>query len=350
MKSNHSWTSVLHHTNYGGCEKLALGFLEEIKSDLVVFHERSEIINSIFLKISNQKWFINRISIRKPSSILQAKALLKREIVEDRRFILWHGRYSLLASVLTLYQRNAKFLVHIGTNVDEVTLTERISMKILNRLFRNQIKFICVTKFNKETFLAKFPYFEDRTYVIPNGISPSKLDDQETFSDFKYVMISRFDNSKYQELIIKALKTESFEEKVLFIGDGENLLKCKRICESSGRADQFKFTGNLNEPFNVLNRNQLFIFAANEREGFGLVIYEAISSGLRVIASDIPAVRQIINDERFLFSNDQESLLKAINYANSNVSAHSNYMESLSSRIATEYSLPSMHQKYLELW
>ncbi len=350
MKSNHRWTSVLHHTNYGGCEKLALGFLKEIQSDLVVFHERSEVINSIFHKIANQRLFTNRISIRRPSSILQARALLKREKDDERRFILWHGRYSLLASVLTLYQRNAKFLVHIGTNVDKVSVTERISMKILNRLFRNQLKFICVSKFNRETFLAKFPYFEDRTYVIPNGISPSKLDDQEIFLDYKYVMISRFDNSKYQELIINAFITESFKEKVLFIGDGENLLKCKRISETSGYVDQFKFTGNLEEPFNVLNRNQLFIFAAHEREGFGLVIYEAISSGLRVIASDIPAVREIINDERFLFSNDQESLLKTINYANSNVSAHSDYMDSLNSIISTEYSLRSMHQKYIELW
>jgi glycosyltransferase involved in cell wall biosynthesis len=350
MKSNHRWTSVLHHTNYGGCEKLALGFLKEIKSDLIVFHERSEVVNPMFNKISNQKWFTNRVSIRNLSSILQARALVKPEIYEDRRFILWHGRYSLLASVLILYQRNAKFLVHIGTNVDEVTVTERISMKILNRLFRKQIKFICVSAFNRETFLAKFPYFENRTYVIPNGISPSKLDNQGTFSDFKYAMISRFDNSKYQDLIIKAFITGSVKEKVLFIGDGENLLKCKRICESSGNAEQFKFTGNLDEPFSVLNRNQLFVFAADEREGFGLVIYEAISSGLRVIASDIPAVRQIIKDERFLFSNDQESLLKAINYAQTNERAHSYYMDSLNLKITTEYSLPFMHQRYLELW
>jgi len=350
MKSNLRWTSVLHHTNYGGCEKLALDFLKEIKSDLVVFHERTEIINPMFEKISNQKWFTSRISIRNPLSIVQARALIEREIHEDRRFILWHGRYSLLATVLTLYQRNAKFLVHIGTNVNEVSITERISMKLLNRFFRKQIKFICVSAFNRETFLAKFPFFESRTYVIPNGISPSKLDDQESFSDFKYVMISRFDNSKYQDLIIQALISGSVKEKVLFIGDGENSLKCKRICESSGHADQFKFVGNLDKPFEVLNRRHLFIFAANEREGFGLVIYEAIASGLRVIASDIPAVRQIIKDKRFLFTNNQESLLEAIKFAQTNEDAHFNYMDSLKSKLATEYSLVCMHQRYLELW
>jgi len=350
MKSNHRWTSVLHHTNYGGCEKLALGFLKEIKSDLIVFHERSEIVNPMFNKISNRKCFTNRVSIRIPSSIFKARALVKLEICEDRRFILWHGRYSLFASILILYQRNAKFLVHIGTNVDEVKVTERISMKILNRLLRKQIKFICVSAFNKETFLAKFPYFDNRTYVIPNGISPSQLDNQGTFSDFKYAMISRFDNSKYQDLIIKAFINGSVKEKVLFIGDGENLMKCRRICEDSGHSQQFKFTGNLDEPFRVLNRDHLFIFAADEREGFGLVIYEAILSGLRVIASDIPAVRQVIKDERFLFSNNQESLLKVIKFAQVNEQAHFDYMDSLNSRITTEYSLPLMHQRYLELW
>jgi glycosyltransferase involved in cell wall biosynthesis len=110
-----------------------------------------------------------------------------------------------------------------------------------------------VSAFNRETFLAKFPYFENRTYVIPNGISPSKLDNQGTFSDFKYAMISRVDNSKYQDLIIKAFITGSVKEKVLFIGDGENLLKSLSNYSSNDKSDNFN--PNHGFPIEVRKKN-----------------------------------------------------------------------------------------------
>lgn len=345
-----NWTSVLHHTNFGGCEKLALGFLENVESNLIVFQLQSDIINKQFAKIPNAKKFARKISIREPFSIYRARKSIPFEKKGKQIFILWHGRFSLLATIFVLYKRNARFLVHIGTNVENVKMSERLSMRLIRSFLKNQIKFVCVSINNRETFLEEFPFFKTNTFVIANGIAPSKMAVSKTYSEFEFAMVSRFDDSKFQELIIRTLDQRSLGEGIVLIGDGPNLPNCQALSAQLGISSKVKFLGNQPEPFANLDSSQIFIFSADEREGFGLVVYEAIASGLRVIASDIPAVKQIIRDDRFLFTNDIASLSKTINFAKTNVHEHWETMNGIKSEIMKSFSLPVMHSKYLDLW
>ena len=110
------------------------------------------------------------------------------------------------------------------------------------------------------------------------------------------------------------------------------------------------FSGNLREPFSHLNTSQIFIFAANEREGFGLVLYEAILRGMRVIASDISASRIIIQNEDFLFQNEESSLSRCIDFSLLHVDYHASYMLKLRHTILEKYSVEEMHRRYLNIW
>ena len=110
------------------------------------------------------------------------------------------------------------------------------------------------------------------------------------------------------------------------------------------------FSGNLREPFSFLNTAQIFIFAADEREGFGLVLYEAILRGMRVIASDISASRSIIKNQDFLFRNEESSLSRCLDFALHNVDYHANYMLELRDSILQNYSVEEMHTRYLNIW
>ncbi len=349
MKLKRDYTSVLHHTNFGGCEKLALGFMRYVSSALIVFHDESEIIDTNLFGISKSTKFAGRISIRKPSTIIKSRFLFRQRYKADETFILWHGRYSLLASILSLNRKESRFLIHIGTNVEKVRILEKLSMLILFAFFRNRVFFVCVSSFVESTFLQSFAFFKNNTVVIPNGISAEKLDSGNSNSDHEFAMVSRFDNSKFQDLIIRTLVSRGKGEKALFIGDGEDLEKCRLIAQSSSHPEQFTFFGNSQQPFSHLSKNQIFIFAADEREGFGLALYEAILSGLRVIASDIPAAREIIRDDRFLFLNKIEDLSRAIDYANSNEKEHLRYMNQLRLDILKNFSLTVMHKKYIEI-
>ena len=265
-------------------------------------------------------------------------------------YILWHGRFSLLATYLALAGKNAFFVIHIGTKIEDISIFERISLRVLRSIGRKRIKFVCVSSAVQQSFVKSFPFLSSLQELVNNGI-PVPLNSVPPNEDsYSFSSVSRFDNSKFQDLIIRTLKERGLNEKVHFIGDGVNLEKCRELSKNLDMESSVTFSGNLREPFSFLNTTQIFIFAADEREGFGLVLYEAILRGMRVIASDISASRSIIENQDFLFQNEESSLSRCLDFSLHNADHHANYMLELRDSILQNYSVEEMHSRYLSIW
>ena len=57
-----------------------------------------------------------------------------------------------------------------------------------------------------------------------------------------------------------------------------------------------KFLGSRKDVLEILTNTEIFAFSTTNKEGFGIVLIEALSVGLPILASDVPACREVLID------------------------------------------------------
>jgi glycosyltransferase involved in cell wall biosynthesis len=102
------------------------------------------------------------------------------------------------------------------------------------------------------------------------------------------ISIARFDNQKDHETLLKAfvvVKKQIPDARLWLVGDGPLKNKFEKMSVELGLSKHVKFYGWVQNPSNLLVKSNVFVLST-KWEGFGLVILEAMSFGIPVIASD----------------------------------------------------------------
>jgi glycosyltransferase involved in cell wall biosynthesis len=103
-------------------------------------------------------------------------------------------------------------------------------------------------------------------------------------------------------------------QKTFFIlrGDGHLKEQFKKMTNEMGispRLSILPWVEDVNECFRVLD---ILVATSDTEEGFGLVVAEAMASGIPVIATDIPAYREVLGDAGLIVDADPKEIAKAI--------------------------------------
>ncbi len=75
---------------------------------------------------------------------------------------------------------------------------------------------------------------------------------------------------------------------LIMVGDGPDLEKCKKDAN-----ERTIFTGNQDNPLKYMSISDVYVSASNS-EGFSVAVMEALSSGLKLLLSDIGSHREVI--------------------------------------------------------
>ncbi|MBW6389981.1 glycosyltransferase [Billgrantia antri] len=106
------------------------------------------------------------------------------------------------------------------------------------------------------------------------------------------------------------------EAHFLVVGSGDAREAMQNLAEELGIAERVHFTGSLQGPTLVDAYHAMDVFAfASHSETQGMVIAEAMATGLPVVAVDAPGVREMIIDERngrLLARDDAEAMAQAL--------------------------------------
>lgn len=184
-------------------------------------------------------------------------------------------------------------------------------------------KFLLKNIVDKNAAISKSVYAEfkevsaDNTELVYNCINLSKFSEYKKEIDFHsdelkivnvaWLMLPK----KGQDILIKALalcRDRNVKFSCDFIGgraDDETYDYLNGLVQENNLTDSVRFLGaklNINE---LLRNYNLFVFPSRY-EGFGLVILEAMASGLPVIANSVDAPKELINhgDNGYLFKKD----------------------------------------------
>jgi glycosyltransferase involved in cell wall biosynthesis len=207
-------------------------------------------------------------------------------------------------------------------------LRRKVSLYIEQYLSKYSDAYICVSnddlKVGNEIRILE----PSKTSVIYNGIdltkfNPKKSDEslKESFgikeNDFVIGNVSRFDEQKNQILLV-GIMPELIKHipnvKLMLVGDGELRESVKRYSHKIGVTDRAIYTGSRSDVDKLYPLFDLFVFPS-KWEGLSLTLIESLAAGMCIVASDIPANRELIDNETngILFDlNDKKNLINQI--------------------------------------
>lgn len=205
-----------------------------------------------------------------------------------------------------------KSITHFFNNLDEVRYA-----------YKQFDKIVCVSNKARESFIEVIGCEEKTTTIynmipVETIIQKSKEPCTQRKQRFTIITVGRLIDAKgYDRLlrVIKRLNEEGFLFDMWFVGYGRNEDELKAYAQNN-HLENISFLGYQENPYSYMAQADLFI-CSSIREGFSLVVAEAMACGLPVISTRCTGPTEILNNGEFgiLVDNDETSIyegLKAI--------------------------------------
>jgi glycosyltransferase involved in cell wall biosynthesis len=191
-----------------------------------------------------------------------------------------------------------------------------INQAIKNRFFcfltkiviNSSNKIICVSEDLRKKIinLAKTP---SHLLVIPNGVNTNIFYPDSINKEKIILFVGSLTQNKRIDLLINSFgnifpKIDDYS--LYIVGDGPEEESLKELAKNKLPHSSVKFTGSLSrEEISNLMRKSFILVLPSINEGFGVVLIEALASGLPCIGANSGGIVDIINEEvGILFSLD----------------------------------------------
>lgn len=180
--------------------------------------------------------------------------------------------------------------------------------KFLKNLFKKYLKKlngrIAVSKMTRDWIRS---YFPGEYRIIPNGIDLKKFTNtQKSLPELSVnkpviIFVGRMVKRKGFPVLLQAFRKlkEKFPMSILFaVGDGPMLKLYKTIVSDFGLSSSVQFYGSVSQDAlaQLYRSSTVFCAPSQEGEAQGIVLLEAMASGVPVIASKIKAYQELIKD------------------------------------------------------
>lgn len=194
--------------------------------------------------------------------------------------------------------------------------------------------------------------------LFPNAINTARFahPERNAFSGgtLKIINIGAFIPVKNQQLaikILKELKMAGVQAELTFVGEGTEMAGVKKLAEQEGLSNQVHFAGKQSEVSKYLADSHLYLHTGI-KEAFGLVLLEAMASGLPVVSLNGHGNKELVENGKngFLIEKqDPEAFLKAIKTITENEETYLQYSQNAVS-FAQQYDINAYVQKLMDLY
>ncbi len=242
-----------------------------------------------------------------------------------------HPRNS-LPTIVAARRSGAKVVVateHLALSPDShfpmgrriITFLVRCTNRLLDRT-------IAVSEQSRDMLMANYRIPPERIVAIRNGIDVERFDDEFdavavraelglTPGDRVAILIGRFAARKGHSCAMRAMRLASARVrgfKMIFAGEGELESELRAEAEELGVSDHVLFVGFRRDIPRLLAASDVLLLPSEE-ECLPLVILEAMSSRLPVIATDVGGISEAVDDGRtgiLVSPRDAEGLADAL--------------------------------------
>jgi glycosyltransferase involved in cell wall biosynthesis len=155
---------------------------------------------------------------------------------------------------------------------------------------------ICVSRAERNRLVEAFPRLARRTVVIPNGVDVQQIREAQPIDqDVPVVLLlGRLDAYKRVDLAVRAFATLEMPARLVIVGIGAQLDRLRSLVRELSLETRVEFAGRVSTP--DVHRwlvTAHVLVAMSMHEAFGLTLAEGLTGGASVVASDIPAHREV---------------------------------------------------------
>jgi glycosyltransferase involved in cell wall biosynthesis len=313
---------IFRNLKYGGNQALALNIIKysslEYKHSILSFQDDLEM-----KKEFEELGCDIRVIEQKETNFSEFKNKYTQFMIDNDfdTAVTWFYPY-----ILRLELDGVNFVHHIGTApVFKFSLLWLKSFILVNMYKKSNGKFIFasnhIAKQNKKVYGINFK----NSSIVLNGIDTSRFKSKSTYTKrdkFIITMVGRLDGSKDFDTLIKIapiLAKDIDNLTINIVGDGDDRVRLENLSKEHNSNSIIKFLGRRSDVDDILHDSDIFVFLNKFLEGFGLVIVEAMSTGLPVVSYNIGANSEIIDDgiDGYLVNSKDELIEKILKLYNS---------------------------------
>ncbi|MCX6343541.1 MAG: glycosyltransferase [Armatimonadetes bacterium] len=189
--------------------------------------------------------------------------------------------------------------------------------RLRRRLAKRSECIVCNSKGGQDFWKEHYP--NKSCDLIPNGLQLANIDAASMASDDEYdisadkkliVYAGRLEPVKKLNYLLDACKKvfEQTDSIAIFCGEGSSRPELERQILGLGISPKVRLTGYLptSKVWGLMKRADVFAFIS-ALEGMPNVVMEAMACGAPLVVSDIPAHREVLDEQRAIFVNPSDS-------------------------------------------
>lgn len=193
--------------------------------------------------------------------------------------------------------------------------------------------------------------YSNKILYIPNGTPKIDIDNLKYIKGVDLVFAAgRIYEIKGLHLLLKAMLKNNDQRKLTVIGDLDQVPEYKLEILKLSENLNIEFLGLISdksELFSYIKSANLFIFPSLT-EAMSMMLLEVVSLKVPILASDIPANKNIFNEDELIYfkNNDVFSLAKKLNYFKYNPKLLNSFSSKAYSRSQDEYKWDIIAEDY----
>lgn len=220
-----------------------------------------------------------------------------------------NGRFQAFATRLLTWLTGAKMII---SGQSGVGLDDRLNLYSMPDVF------VALSTYALQKSKERNPFV--KSVYIPNGVDLTrfKMKDLGFKNQQKTILcVGAFTEQKRHELVIQAVSKLKNVKLIIAGGGGDKKEDIKILCKKLLGKEKFEIVETTNEKMpDIYNKADVFTLASIPSESFGIVLVEAMASGLPIIATNDPIRREIVGDAGlFVNPTDTENYAKTIEKA-----------------------------------
>lgn len=237
-----------------------------------------------------------------------------RQLLRRKKYDVLHARMSEVSGAALLAARLAGVPVRIAsfhhTKIDwsKTGILNHCVVSILRYMTRRFATGILgISQGCLDTYYSDWRQYPEKFRVVYNGVDMERFSQRTPSADVRQELgfpaasfivghVGSFRRAKNQKILLeiasRVLK-EVDNAYFLLVGDGALRSEVKRKAEVMQLAERFVFTGSRTDIPKMFAAMDVFVMPSLH-EGFGTVAIEAQLSGLPVVASDLPCLREAL--------------------------------------------------------
>lgn len=160
------------------------------------------------------------------------------------------------------------------------------------------------------------PFAADKVRVIYNGSKPAPTLKPNQKQQLKYQLlqgqnepllmaVGRLAPVKAFDVLLRAFV--GVDARLVIVGDGDERQNLEQLCEQLGLSKKVLFLGHRQDVGQLLQVADLCVISSH-REGFPLVMVEALQSGCLVVSTEVSGVKEWLSPTLLVPPNDVEGL------------------------------------------